>query len=284
MRIGAVGFLNASPLAYGLDSDPRVALRLDLPSVCAELLHAGEIDLGLVPVIEMLRGPVPYDIVPGLAIACQGAVDSVALFTRVPVPQITRVALDVSSRSSVALVRVLCRHHWGIDPEFVDATPELVSMLDLADAALMIGDRALDAPWQSLGATKIDLGEAWQAFSGLPFVFAAWVARPGVVTPEVIDLLHAASRAGQAAIPGIAQAEAAGDSARAGRLEGYLRQNIRYDLGEPALRGLSRYLTLAMDDGLAPARPEVLDVVARLGLAAVAGKTTQAGALASERA
>ena len=72
IRIGAVGFLNARPLAYGLDRDPRVSLRLDLPSVCARLLHAGEIDLGLVPVIEMLRGPVTYDLVPGLAIACDG--------------------------------------------------------------------------------------------------------------------------------------------------------------------------------------------------------------------
>ena len=284
IRIGAVGFLNARPLAYGLDRDPRVSLRLDLPSVCARLLHAGEIDLGLVPVIEMLRGPVNYDLVPGLAIACDGAVNSVALFTRVPVAQVRRLALDVSSRSSVGLVRVLCRHHWGIEPEFVDASPDLASMLELADAALMIGDPALEAPWQSLGATKIDLGDAWQTFSGLPFVFAAWVARPGVVTPEVIDLLHAASRAGKAAIPAIAAAEAAGDSVRASRLEGYLRQNIRYDLGEPALRGLSRYLALAMEDGLAPARPEVLDVVARLGLAAVAGNTTQAGALASEGA
>ena len=210
IRIGAVGFLNARPLAYGLDRDPGVSLRLDLPSVCARLLHAGEIDLGLVPVIEMLRGPVTYDIVPGLAIACEGAVNSVALFTRVPVAQVRRLALDVSSRSSVGLVRVLCRHHWGIEPEFVDAAPDLASMLDVADAALMIGDPALDAPWQSLGATKIDLGEAWQAFTGLPFVFAAWVARPGVVTPEVIDLLHAASRAGQAAIPAIAAGRGGG--------------------------------------------------------------------------
>ena len=282
IHIGAVGFLNARPLAYGLDRDLRVSLRLDLPSVCAQLLHAGEIDVGLVPVIEMLRGPVTYDLVPGLAIACEGAVNSVALFTRVALPTIRRVALDVSSRSSVALVRVLCRHHWHIEPEFVDAEPDLSSMLDRADAALMIGDPALDAPWRSLGATKIDLGEAWHAFTGLPFVFAAWIARAGVVTPGLTELLHAAARAGQDAIPTLSQAEAAGDPARAHSLERYLRQNIRYDLDEPALRGLSRYFTLAMQDGLAPARPDVLEAVR----AAVAARrrTTQAGALASEGA
>jgi chorismate dehydratase len=272
IRIGAVGFLNASPLAYGLERDPRVDLRLDLPSVCAGLLHAGQIDLGLVPVIEMLRGPVSYDLVPGLGIACDGAVNSVALFTRVPVSQIRRLALDVSSRSSVGLVRVLCRHHWGNEPEYVDAAPNLSSMLDVADAALMIGDPALDAPWKSLDVAKIDLGEAWQEFSGLPFVFAAWVARPGVVTPELIDLLHAARRAGQAAIPALARADAGGDEGRAGRLERYLRQNIRYDLDERALRGLSRYLTLAMQDGLAPTRPDVLRTIDALRTPAAAGR------------
>ena len=272
IRIGAVGFLNASPLAYGLDRDPRVSLRLDLPSACASLLHAGDIDLGLVPVIELLRGPVAYDLVPGLAIACDGPVNSVALFTRMPLTQVRRLALDVSSRSSVGLVRVLCRHHWGIEPEYVDAAPDLASMLDDADAALLIGDPALDAPWQSIGATKVDLGEAWQAFTGLPFVFAAWVARPGVVTPELVELLHAALRAGQNAIPSLAAAHAAGDAARAVGLERYLRQNIRYDLDEPALRGLSRYLGLAMQEGLAPSRPDVLRTIDALRTPAPAGR------------
>jgi chorismate dehydratase len=258
IRVGAVGFLNARPLVFGLEDDARVQMRLDVPSVCAQLLHDGEIDLGLVPVIELLRGPVTYDVVPGLAIACHGAVNSVALFTRVPTAQVKRIALDVSSRSSVGLVRTLCRHHFGIAPEFVDASPDLEAMLAEADAALLIGDPALDAPWQSLGVTKIDLGEAWQAFTGLPFVFAAWVARPGVVTPALVHLLHAARRAGQLAIPMLAASEAAGNPGRAARLEHYLHHNIRYDLDEAALRGLTRYLALAMDDGLAPTRPDVL--------------------------
>jgi len=272
IRIGAVGFLNARPLAHGLAREPRVSLRLDVPSECARLLHAGEIDLGLVPVIELLRGPVDYDIVPGLAIAGDGPVNSVALFTRVPMADVRRVALDVSSRSSVGLVRVLCRHHFGIAPAFVDAAPDLAAMLDVADAALLIGDPALDAPWQALGATKIDLGEAWKASTGLPFVFAAWVARPGVVTPAVVDLLHAARRAGQDAIPALAAEEAAGDAARAARLEQYLRQNIRYDLDDDALRGLVRYLALVMQDGLAPHRPDVLRAVDALRVPTTAGR------------
>ena len=263
-RIGAVGFLNARPLLEGLAADQRIALRLDVPSECARLLHAGDIDLGLVPVIELLRGPVTYDIVPGLAIGCDGPVDSVALFSRRPIAQVRRIALDVSSRSSAGLVRVLCRHHFGVEPEFVDAQPDLEAMLEEADAALLIGDPALQARWSALQARKIDLGEAWKAFTGLPFVFAVWAARPGALTPDVVDLLHAARRAGEAAIPALAAAEARGDGAESVRLERYLRRNIRYDLDEEALRGLTRYLTLVMEDGLAARRPDVLRAVGAL--------------------
>ncbi|MCC6165264.1 MAG: menaquinone biosynthesis protein [Acidobacteria bacterium] len=272
IRIGAVGFLNARPLVHGLDRAARVGLRLDVPSECARLLHAGAIDSGLVPVIELLHGERPFDIVPGLAIGCLGPVSSVALFTRVPIAQIRAIALDVSSRSSVGLVRVLCRHHFGIAPAFVDAAPDLAGMLAVADAALLIGDPAFDAPWQALGAAKIDLGEAWHDFTGLPFVFAAWIAQPGVVTPELIGLLHEARRHGEDAIPVIAATVAGGDPARAERLERYLRRNIRYDLDDAARRGLVRYLSLVMQDGLAASRPDVVRAVESLGAAAPAGR------------
>lgn len=261
IRIGAVGFLNARPLYEGLASDPGIALRADVPSECARLLHAGDVDLGLVPAIELLRGPVTYDVVPGLAIACDGPVNSVALFTRVSVAQIRRVALDVSSRSSVGLLRALCRHHFGISPEYVDAAPDLPTMLEAADAALLIGDPALRAPWAALGVEKVDLGAAWKAWTGLPFVFAVWAVRPRVLTPALTERLHAARQAGQAAMARLAADEAAGDPQEAARFERYLRDNIRYDLDEAAVRGLLRYLGHAMQDGLAPARPDVLRAV-----------------------
>ena len=261
IRVGAVGFLNARPLYAGLGEAPDIALRADVPSECARLLHAGEIDLGLVPAIELLRGPVAYDIVPGLAIGCDGPVNSVALFTRVPVAQVQRIALDVSSRSSVGLLRVLCRHQFGIAPEFVDAPPDLTGMLDIADAGLLIGDPALRAPLSGLGAEKIDLGAAWKTLTGLPFVFAVWAVRPGVLTPRLVARLHEARQAGERAIAQLAAAEAAGDAVEAARLEQYLRRNIRYDLDEAAVRGLARYLGLVMQDGLAPERPDVLRAI-----------------------
>jgi chorismate dehydratase len=142
-------------------------------------------------------------------------------------------------------------------------------MLSVADAALVIGDPALEAPYEALGAEKVDLGAAWKDFTGLPFVFATWIARPGVLTPALVARLLEARREGLEAIPALAQAEAGLRPERAAGLEQYLRENIRYDLDEGALRGLSRYLTLAMQDGLAPQRPDVLRAIE--ALAAPAG-------------
>ena len=140
IRIGAVGFLNARPLYEGLAADPRVALRSDVPSECARLLHAGEIDLGLVPAIELLRGPVAYDIVPGLAIGCDGPVNSVALFTRGPVSQVRRVALDTSSRSSVGLLRMLAQYlTLTIDEGLAPARPDVLSAIDALRAPAAAG-------------------------------------------------------------------------------------------------------------------------------------------------
>ena len=104
VRLGAVGYLNARPLTWALDRAPeRWQIRYDVPSVCAALLHAGEVDLGLIPSIEYLQAP-DYRFVPGVGIGSRGPVASVALFTRVPVEAIRRIALDTSSRTSVALI------------------------------------------------------------------------------------------------------------------------------------------------------------------------------------
>src|SRR5580765_3278469 len=109
IRLGAVGYLNARPLVYGLESDTRFRVRYDLPSECARLLHAHDIDVGLIPSIEYLRGPGPYGIVYGAAVTSNGPVKSVALYTRREPRDIRTVAMDTSSRTSVALVTILLR-------------------------------------------------------------------------------------------------------------------------------------------------------------------------------
>ena len=160
VRLGAVGYLNARPLVHGLDADPRFALRFDVPAVCAQLLHQGAIDFGLIPAIESAREP-DYAIVRDAAVASFGPVDSVAIYTQNPLEQVTTLALDTSSRTSAALVRVLCRFHFGIAPTFQSVGPDIRDMLQRCDAALLIGDPALFLDPASLGVEKIDLGEQW---------------------------------------------------------------------------------------------------------------------------
>src|SRR5215510_5341394 len=145
LRIGAVGYLNARPLTWALDREPhRWHVRYDVPSVCAALLFAGEVDLGLVPSVEYLSAP-DYRMIPGIGVGSRGPVASVALYSRRPVSEIASIALDTSSRTSVALIRVLCRHHFRIEPHFVPHGPNLSAMTRTADAALLIGDPAFDA-------------------------------------------------------------------------------------------------------------------------------------------
>lgn len=259
VRLGAVGYLNARPLVYGLDRDPRFDLRYDIPSECARLLHAHSIDVGLIPSIEYLRGPQPYVIVPGPAVTSRGPVASVAIYTRLEPKDIRTIAMDTSSRTSVALATVLLRRVFGATPEAVPMAPDLDSMLARADAALIIGDIALfldphAAPRTSHPAPriqKIDLGELWTKTTGLPFVYAVWTGWPGAITPADATLLQQARDAGVADAAGVARAYYPGDPARQAVARDYLRDNIRYYLGWEELEGLRTFYRYATEFGLA---------------------------------
>lgn len=261
VRIGAVGYLNTLPLVYGLDRAPeRFAVRFDVPSRCATLLHAGDIDIGLIPSIEFTAGEA-YRGVPGVAIASRGPVASVAIFSTKPVEAIRTVALDTSSRTSAALVQILCRERFGIAPRFERHAPSLDAMLATNDAALLIGDPALFTDHVARGVLKIDLGEEWTAMTGLPFVWAFWAGRPAVVTGEVCGALAAARDAGVEAIDAIAASYAAGDAPRERVAADYLRHRIEYDLGPAHEAALERYYASAAGLGLAP--PGAMPVFAR---------------------
>ena len=245
-----VSYLNAVPLIEGLDGDPRFEIRRDVPARVAERLHAGEIDLGLIPAVEYAAGD--YAIVPGIAIAARGDVRSVCLFHRGDrLGEPRRVALDTSSRTSVALTRILLRERLGRDPEYVALPPDVDAMLDVADAALVIGDRALhcDLP-------RLDLGAAWFEATGLPFVFAFWAGRADAVTPDDVRRLHDAREAGLRRSDELAAAYGAPDAARAERQREYLRRHIVYDLGDGELRGLREFYRRAHVLGLLPRVPE----------------------------
>ena len=263
-RIGAVGFLNARPLVHGLDRDRRFSVRFDLPARCADLLHAGETDLGLIPSIEYLRAPAgrgPYSIVPDLAIASRGPVVSVALYTTRDIRDVRSIALDTSSRTSVALVRVMCARVFGITPYLEDHGPNLVAMLTGSDAALVIGDVALFQPagpleLPAVGGTrrtvqveKIDLGDLWLRTTGLPFVYAFWAGPDEVLSAATIESLQRARDQGCASTEAIAAA-AFDDPAERAIGARYLRDNIRYHLGPDERAGLERFYHYAAEAGV----------------------------------
>jgi chorismate dehydratase len=251
VRLGAVDYLNARPLVYGLDRrEGLFSLRYDVPSACAALLHDGAIDVGMIPSIEYLRGA-DYRIVPGLGIISNGPVASVALFTTKPVERIRTIAADTSSRTSQALLRVLCAERFGIDPRFEPMPPVAAAMLQRCDAALLIGDPALFLDDESLGVLKVDLGEQWTAMTGLPFVWAFWAGRPEVLSAAAVSALLAARDAGVAAADEIADAYCG--SERSARCRAYLRDNIRYGMGAPEEAGLRSYYALAGKHGVAGA-------------------------------
>jgi chorismate dehydratase len=271
IRLGAVEYLNARPLVYGLDAVPRFALRYDIPSVCARLLHDGAIDVGLIPSIEYLRGPKPYALVPGPAVTSCGPVASVAIYTRVDPRDIKTIAMDSSSRTSVALATVLLHRVFGATPAPVSMPPDLDAMLANADAALLIGDYALflnpesglrepqaALSW-SKGAIrepqsaiqKIDLGELWTRTTGLPFVYACWTGSPDALNPDDVEALQRARDEGVAHADAVAQAYYPGDAARQAIAVRYLRDNIRYILGPEELEGLRTFYRYAAELGLA---------------------------------
>jgi len=250
IRIGAVGYLNARPLVYGLEHSTRFSVRQDVPARCAELLHADEIDLGLIPSIEYLRGPRSYAIVPDLAVASRGPVASVALYTRKEPRDIRSIALDTTSRTSVALTQVAARHAFRIEPTLIPMAPDLPSMLASADAALIIGDRALFLDHGAEGARKIDLGELWTDATGLPFVYAFWAGRPRVIGPDDVTALWRARDAGVANVGVLAARCFPDDEARRAIVEPYLRNNICYALGAAEIEGLTTFYRYAAELGL----------------------------------
>jgi len=259
VRLGAVGYLNARPLVFGLDRADDFTLRFDVPSRCATLLHAGHTDIGLIPSIEYLRGPAPdrYRIVPGVAIASCGAVASVALYTTRAMGDVRSIALDTSSRTSVALVSVLCSRAFGINPDLRPHQPDLAAMLATADAALVIGDNALfidsgevAVNGRAVPVNKLDLGAVWHETTGLPFVYAFWAGREGALNDAHVDALQRAKPAGLTHLPEIAAAYFPDSAERQTIAIRYLRDNIRYDLGDSERAGLERFYAYAAEVGV----------------------------------
>lgn len=251
VHIGAVTYLNARPLVYGLEHSDRFNIRYDVPAECARLLHARETDVGLIPSIEYLRGPAPYAIVPGPAVTSRGPVASVAMYTRRDPRDIRTIAMDTSSRTSVALATILLRRRFDISVDAAPMAPDLDAMLASADAALIIGDIALFLDHEALGARKIDLGEEWTTMTGLPFVYACWTGWPEALDRDDVAALQRARDGGVNQSNAVAAAYYPDDTPRQAAARRYLRDNIRYFLGADEVEGLKTFYRYASELGLA---------------------------------
>jgi len=240
LRYASVPYLNARPLLEGLEEDVG-PVRLEVPAVLTRLLAAGEIDVALAPIVAAFESP-SLTVVDAGAIATHGTVGSVLLFSKTPPAEARVVALDESSRTSVALTRVLFRFLWKASPTFVSrpSDPDL-TRLD-ADAALLIGDPALVARWA--GPPPIDLGHEWCEWTGLPFVFAVWLARTPEIARDAAAPLRRAAERGSAAIERIAAAGAATVGLDGKASLDYLTQRLSFALGDPERAAIARFRSL----------------------------------------
>ncbi|MFM1904322.1 MAG: Chorismate dehydratase [Planctomycetota bacterium] len=258
VRVGAVQYLNTRPLVEGLAA-PDLDLSYDLPSRLADRLAAGELDVALVPSIEVFRHP-EFRIVSNACIGCRGPVMSVKLLFRVAPHQVRSLAVDEGSRTSAALARILLAERHGVSPRIEPLPIGSTSDDTQADAILLIGDRALGSVAGSGSFQLIqDLGDEWCRWTGLPFVFAVWAARPGADSAELAARLEAARDRGLRHLPGIAAAEAARHGLTVPQCLAYLRDNLHYDVAAAELDALRLFREHAIRLGLVP-RPNRLHV------------------------
>lgn len=250
LRVGAVTYLNTKPLIEGLREvmGEQGRLSLNLPSRLADDLANGRLDVALIPSIEFFRNP-GHQIVSNAVIACRGPVWSVRLLSRVPMHEIQRLALDVGSRTSAAMVQILLWERFGLRPETIELgieqTPEAVD----ADAILLIGDRAMH-PTRGAYHETWDLGDCWCRWTGLPFVFAMWVARSGTETREVEQWLGQSRDLGLQRLPELAAREAPLHGLEIEQVHRYFAENLHFTLGAREREGLTAFQQKASALGL----------------------------------
>ena len=263
MRLGRIGYINCYPVYGAIDRNVVAApgeLVTGTPAELNDLLVAGELDVSVISAVEYARHARDLVLLPELAISCDGPVRSVMLLSRRTVGQLDgrTVLLTASSRTSVALLELLCREVWKIRPRFAEARAEASDLDHLAklphDAVLVIGDPALLLAARGAYPEVVDLGDAWKRWTGLPFVFAIWAAQraadPGAVQRAHQALL--ASRAwGLAHLDDLAAAAARATGIAVPACREYLA-GLDYALTYKHLAGLTDFFRRLAADGIVP--------------------------------
>lgn len=255
LRVGSVSYLNAKPLIWGLESAADLRLMLDVPSRLLDGLRRDLFDVALLPVIDYQRQPGLRVLTAG-GIGCDGATLTVRIFSRVPIHRIETMACDSDSHTSIALARILFAEKYGTHPLFEDWS---AGQDHPAEARLLIGDKVVceEPPGYE---HQLDLGQAWRDMTGLPFVFAVWMAREGIELCDLPARLEQAKRQGLENIEQIVRRHAEPRGWPAGVAMQYLTCYLKFDVGERQLQAIRLFHELAARHHLvpAPARPLAL--------------------------
>jgi chorismate dehydratase len=250
MRVGIVNFLNSKPLAWGFLKGHHSDLFVPSyhpPALVARLLGQRNLDIGLIPSIEVQRIP-GLRVLPDICVAARHEVRSVILLSKVDPSQIRRVALDQNSRTSVALCRLILTERYGVTPEYVHERPDLDRMLADADAALLIGDPALQVDRNPY--IVLDLAGEWQALTGLPFVFAVWAVNPDVQFPDLPFYFKSSLRYGLSSLDILVREAAAELNLDSADVRSYLTESLNFFLRQDEIAGLEEFYRRAHQHGL----------------------------------
>jgi cyclic dehypoxanthinyl futalosine synthase len=254
LRLVGVSFLNAQPILHGLLSglgDDRMQLTLAPPAELSRRLMEDEADAALAPVAT-LAAHGGLEVVREVAIGCDGPVRSVRVVGDVPIEEMTEILLDSSSRTSVVLTRLIVRARCGgKEPKYCSRpAKEIAERVGGTVGGLLIGDAALEI--ENTFKHEVDLGQAWKELTGLPFVFAVWVARKGVLNERDALVLQGSLAAGLSERARIAQAWSRSHGGEPSEHERYLTDSIRYPLDDAAIAGLREFLRRAAEAKLLP--------------------------------
>ena len=266
LRISAISFLNTVPLMWDFENGESAAalkehfeFRYTIPSQCAQELLSGAADIGIIPVAAYTTIP-ELMIIPDVSIASKKQVRSILLVSKVPVEKIRSVAVDHSSRTSTALLKVFLKKFVGIDPGFTEQAPNLVEMLRWHDAGMLIGDPALQAP--TAGYYVYDLAEQWQRWTLLPFVFAFWAIRKAAlqiasVNVDVASIFQQSRDHGLQHVQEIAASWSPKLNLKPAVIQEYLTSNIDYSLDQDNVAGLKLFYRYAAECNALPPAPEL---------------------------
>jgi len=267
LKISAISYLNTAPLMWDFEhaeagrvKDSDFDISYTIPSACAEALAAGTADIGIIPAAAYATVP-DLVIIPDVAIAARRAVRSILLVSTKPIDQVRTVALDTSSMTSVALTKILFAKWLGGERAYSSMPPNLGAMLAACDAALLIGDPALQV--DRARYVTLDLAEEWNARTGKSFVFAFWAIRRAALDGRdgaAIARTFKQSR-DHGLMPEHLEAIAQEWAPRLGltveAVRTYLVRNIHYYLDPPCLEGLALFYRLGAEIGALPPAPEL---------------------------